>query len=539
MKPQVILAQINLTVGDIAGNVARMADAARPYAKQPQALVVFPELSITGYPPEDLVLREHFVDDTMQAMYALAKRTISELPAMIVGGLYKQGTLVFNAAFVLAHGEIIHIHCKSILPNYGIFDEKRLFARGSAPIAFELFGMKMGLLLCEDSWFDHNFRLLQAQAAEHIIIINASPFEQGKHARRLDMYSARAAKFQVPISYINLVGGQDDIIFDGCSFQIDAEGKIQFQAPAFVEYVGNPDIAQSANADVQPMSAEEECWQAIVLGIRDYVKKNGFSSVLLGLSGGLDSAVVAALAADALGSEHVLAVLLPSAITSDESNADAKQCAELLHIKTITLPISPAVEALDKELIPALTALHINTDSWRSNLMIGGNIQSRLRGLHLMSISNATGALLLNTSNKSELAVGYSTLYGDSCGAYAPIKDVYKTQIYALAKWRNRSNRVIPEAILDKAPTAELAPNQKDSDQLPEYDVLDAILKQFIDEKKSIADVIESGVDAALANKIWTMLKRAEYKRRQSPPGAKVSSSLFNRDWRYPLTNGA
>lgn len=525
-----IIAQINQVVGDIEGNLQRIIEAAKPHRITPDTIVVFPELSLIGYPPEDLVLRPAFIEKNMAAIQALMELTATELPAIIVGGLWQQDGLLFNAALLLADGKILHIHRKSMLPNYGIFDEKRYFAHGSAPVVAAFRGHKMGMLVCEDAWYGHNSRLLAAQGAQSIVIINASPFERGKFEKRQEIIKRIASTHHMQVVYVNLVGGQDDIVFDGASFICSATGQIIFQAPAFKESVNTPGEVS--------IHAEQIVWQALALGLKDYIHKNHFKKVLLGLSGGIDSALVATLATDALGKENVLGCLLPSEFTSDASNKDAEACARLLGIQTVSIPITYSIDAMEHALIPTLNTLGVATRDWRKNLTIGGNIQSRLRGMTLMTMSNALGALLLNTSNKSEIAVGYSTLYGDACGAYSPLKDIYKTYVYKLATWRNQQGKVIPDAIISKTPTAELAPGQKDSDQLPEYEVLDVILEKFIDQRESVTQLISQGFDKMTVEKIYQMLKTAEYKRRQFPPGTKISSMHFGRDWRYPLTNG-
>lgn len=530
-SPRYIVAQINPRVGDIAGNLARIVAAAKPYRSDSNALVVFPELAIIGYPPEDLLLRPALIDEAETALQQLASLTKSDLPAMIVGGVLKRDQLLFNAAFLLADGAIHHTHLKSMLPNYGIFDEKRYFAHGSAPVVTEFRGHRLGMLICEDAWHAHNPRLLKAQGAESIVIINASPFEIGKLQKRHELVRNICTTQRLQVVYANMVGGQDDVVFDGASFACSETGEIIFQAEAFQE-VTRP------CSGIKPVADNEALiWQTLSTGLGDYVRKNGFSKVLLGLSGGIDSAVVAALAADTLGKDNVLACMLPSEFTSHESNTDAKACANALGIETLSIPITQGMDAAGREVIPSLSAFGIHTDQWRQQLSIGGNAQSRLRGLYLMTLSNATGAILLNTSNKSEIAVGYSTLYGDSCGAYSPLKDVYKTLVYRLAAWRNQQGVVIPEAIIRKAPTAELAPNQKDTDQLPEYPVLDAILERLIEQRQSIEE-ISVDYDATTVEKIYKLLVQSEYKRRQSPPGVKITTAHFGKDWRYPLTNG-
>lgn len=565
----ITLAQINPTVGDIDGNVKRIAQMAASIKRQPDSLIVFPEMAICGYPPEDLLLRDDFQAQCFAAIEQLAARSKEELPAMIVGGIWHEKDTVFNAAFYLADGKIQHIHKKIMLPNEGIFDEKRYFSPGQAPLIFNHAGVKMGLLICEDAWHEHLLRLLNIQGCEQLIVINASPFETDKLSRRQAMIAQHTTQNALPIAYVNLVGGQDDLIFDGSSFALDSSGELLCQLPAFEEACIDISNArhpvplqalackdqtrdpEKINENTQPSTTSlhvdptlrqddgGECsttirYQAASLGLKDYVNKNGFKGVVLGLSGGIDSALAGALAVDALGAARVTSCMLATEFTSKESIDDAAACAKYLGIRHVQIPIKAAMQTVGDELIPALNALDVTTENWESNLTIGGNIQARLRAVYLMALSNALGLMLLNTSNKSEIAVGYSTLYGDSCGGYAPLKDLYKTDIYALAKWRD----LHPKRIITKPASAELKPNQKDEDQLPPYDVLDAILKAFIDEGKSIDDIIKNGQDEALVRRIISMITTAEYKRRQAPPGAKIGAMQFTRDWRYPLTNG-
>lgn len=528
-----IIAQINPTVGDISGNADRIIAAVKGLNAEENSLIIFPEMAITGYPPEDLVLRPAFRQAAMDAVERIVRETAASPTALIVGGLWMEEGRCHNSAFFIHSGEIHHRHDKVMLPNSGVFDERRLFRPGQSPVAFDYCGHRIGLLVCEDAWYPHLPRLLRAQGAETMIIINASPFEAGKQAVRQRIVSEDCKANGMSAIYVNAVGAQDDIIFDGGSFTTDKHGNITCRFPQFEESVA-PVIPS-----ISPLpGAEESMWEAAVTGLGDYVRKNGFSGVVLGLSGGIDSAVAAAMAVDALGAGQIVACMLPSPFTSEESLVDAKTCAELLGIEYHTIPIGAALEAGGGEIIPALAAMGADVTDWQSNLAIGGNMQARLRMLYLMAISNARGLMLLNTSNKSEIAVGYSTLYGDSSGGYAPLKDIYKTQIYTLAGWRNRQSPAIAERCLTKAPTAELKLKQTDQDQLPEYPVLDDILQRYIEASQSIEDIAKEGNHPReLVERVARLIRLSEYKRRQSPPGAKVSPMLFGKDWRYPLTN--
>ncbi len=522
----VVIAQINLTVGDVRGNFLRIVDAARKAEAQGAELVVFPELTLTGYAPEDLVICPEFVAAQHRTMLELVNAS-KGLPAMIVGFIEPLEERRFNALALIDKGRIVHTHRKNLLPNYGVFDERRVFSSGHAPVAFSWKGRRLGLLLCEDAWQPHNVRLLTLQGADCIFVANASPYETGKHAQRSNVIAAAARAYGVDIVYVNLVGGQDDLVFDGASFAVNAQGVITTQLPAFQDTV-----APLGTLATLPVCEEEMLWHGAVLATRDYVRKSGFSKVLLGLSGGIDSALVAALVVDALGAEHVLGVLLPSPFTSRESTQCAHALAQQHNIQTLEVPIHGVLDSIGSTLLPALNTLGYTQADWQADICVGGNVQSRLRGMHLMAISNATGRLLMNTSNKSEIAVGYSTLYGDACGAYAPIRDLYKTQVYALARWRG-----LPAQIIDRAPTAELAPGQKDEDQLPPYATLDAILKLHIEGRMDAETIVGQGFAREVVKSVVDMVRTSEYKRRQFPPGPKLSPMHFYKDWRMPLTN--
>jgi NAD+ synthetase len=520
MQPHLLLAQLNPVVGDISANAQKILDAYKE--AKPGSIVVCPELSLIGYPPEDLLLMPAFRAMAMQEARNIAAATTEA--GLVFGTAWEEGGALYNAAIFASNGRINHIHYKMMLPNYGVFDEKRYFSPGHTTKSFEWNGSRMAIVVCEDIWHVQFAEGLGKQHPELIIVVNASPFETGKLAVRHQVVARAAQLVKTPIAYINLCGGQDDIVFDGGSFIMNAEGYVTAQAPQFAVGIFSGEEIH------QPMDEDEQIWNAMKTGLSDYVHKNGFKSVLLGLSGGIDSAVTAAVAVDALGKENVRGVLLPSPYTSSHSNEDALELAKNLGIQTDTIPITPAMQAMEQTLAPMM--LNVMED-----IAVGGNIQARIRGQILMAISNKTGAMLLSTGNKSEIAVGYTTLYGDSCGSYNCIKDVYKTDVYRLARWRNQRGRIIPERSITKAPSAELAPGQKDSDQLPDYGILDAILRLHIEGRLSAVEIMAHGFDAATVNRVVKLVRQSEYKRRQSAPGVKISSMLFGKDRRFPLTN--
>jgi NAD+ synthase len=525
-EPTVLaIAQFNPVVGDIEGNAARILAAYRKGIDKDAQIVVFPELALIGYPPEDLVLSPSFRAAAMEALRELAKKTKDA--ALITGALWEDEGKVYNAAVMMAGGRIVHVQPKLALPNYGVFDEKRIFTPGEKQEVASWRGHRLGLMVCEDIWQPELAVNLKKKGAQALIAINASPFEADKLMLRRERVKAAAKAAGLPVIYANMIGGQDDIVFDGGSFSVDAEGVVVSQLPQFAEGV------YVLPAKAKSLLREETLWEAMKLGLKDYVKKNGFSSVVLGLSGGIDSAVSAAVAVDALGKKNVHGVLLPSPYTSRESTEDAETLAKNLGIETITVPITEAMLTFEERLNPVF-----KDSGWMENVAVGGNLQARLRGVMLMALSNRFGWMLLSTGNKSELAVGYSTLYGDSCGGYNVLKDLYKTQVYELAGWRNRQGAVIPRRSIMKDPTAELAPGQRDQDQLPPYDLLDAILGFHLEGRMSAEEIIAEGYRREVVEKVVRMVKAAEYKRRQSCPGVKLTSMLFGKDRRYPLTNG-
>lgn len=542
------LAQINPTVGDIAGNVEKILAFYKKAAELGADMVVTPELSLVGYPPEDLILTPSFVKEAMRAAKALAAKTKGG-PALVIGcpwaegkgktyhasrGAWDEKQKIYNAALLCDGGKILHVVHKIMLPNYSIFDEKRIFTPGSGPKVIKWRGRKIGILVCEDVWSQRLPRELGKQGAKLLIVINASPFEAGKLKKRQHVAAQAAKAAKRPLVYVNCVGGQDDIVFDGGSFIMDAGGKVTAQMPEFSEELHTVILSAAKNPKIPGVTQDDNgrLWQAMKLGLADYARKNNFKSVVLGLSGGIDSALTAALAVDALGAKHVHGVLLPSPYSSKGSVEDAEETARLLGIEIKIVPIAASMEIFEEVLSPVFKSA-----DWMDDVAVGGNLQARLRGVTLMAFSNRFGHLLLSTGNKSEIAVGYTTLYGDSCGGYNVLKDLYKTQIYKLARWRNKQGRVIPERSITKPPSAELAPGQTDQDQLPPYDMLDKILELHIEKRLTGAQIAAKGFSKTTVEKIIKLVKNSEYKRRQSAPGVKLSSMLFGRDRRFPLTN--
>ncbi len=525
--PKIAIAQINVTVGDIAGNSRKVLQAWQKAGEQGAELVIFPELCITGYPPQDLILFPDFRKKAIQAVQEIAEKTAGGT-AIIIGCLWEDKEKIYNAALLLDGRKIVHIQPKTMLPNNGVFDEKRLFDAGNGTVITNWRGHKIAILVCEDVWHEPHVSSLKNQEVEAVFVINASPFEIGKYEKRCKVLIKAAIIVNAPVFYVNMVGGQDDVVFDGGSFVVNSYGELVLNLPQFSEHVSLIDQMQV----IQEKPREWQIWNAMKIGLSDYVRKNGFSKVLLGLSGGIDSAVTAALAADALGADNVLGVLLPSPYTSKESVDDALESAKLLGIKTRTITITSGMEIFDKLLTP-----EFEKSGWMEEPEIGGNLQARLRGVVLMGLSNRYGSLLLSTGNKSEIAVGYSTLYGDSCGAYNVLKDVYKTQVYKLANWRNQQSQAIPESSIKKAPSAELKPNQRDEDNLPTYDILDDILAKHIEHRQSAEEIISAGYDRKIVEKVLKLVRLSEYKRSQSCLGVKISPMLFGKDRRYPVTN--
>ncbi|RMH60092.1 MAG: NAD+ synthase [Zetaproteobacteria bacterium] len=530
---RIFLAQLAPRVGDLEGNVAAMIEAMRAAEREGCDLAVFPELAVTGYPPEDLLLRPAFRRAATRATEALVAAT-RDVCAVFGAPREDERGRLFNSALLAQGGRLLGVYDKQRLPNYGVFDERRYFVPGSAGAGvFEVDGWRVGVAICEDLWHDELAAELAGEACDVWLNLNASPFHVGKQAQREALVARRARAFGAPVVYLNPVGGQDEIVFDGGSHAVDGLGKLLLRAPMFVPWQGVLDLAAVHAGPVTALpEALEQMWQALVLGVRDYVQRNGCREALVGLSGGIDSALTAAIAAEALGARNVLGVLLPSRYSSDHSLRDAQALAQNLGIETITLPIQSGVDAVEEMLAPVFRA-------WGKTQpdVTEENIQARMRGLLLMALSNKTGRMLLSTGNKSEMAVGYATLYGDMAGGFAVLKDVYKTQVYALSRWLNRHAEVIPQHSIDKPPSAELRPDQKDSDSLPDYDVLDAILMAHIERRMGVEEIAALGYPHALVLRVVRMLQRAEYKRRQAPPGVKITERAFGRDRRYPITH--
>jgi NAD+ synthase (glutamine-hydrolysing) len=529
------LGQLNLLVGDVAGNAAQMIAAARRARDEFKAdVVVFPELALTGYPPEDLLLRPEL---SVRVELALGEmlRQISGID-VIVGYPKRQYGKLFNAASLLRGGRVAATYFKHCLPNYGVFDEKRYFAEGEQPCVIDLKGAPAGITICEDVWEPEPVAQAAAAGAKLVINLNASPYHMNKGQERFGIVARRARDNRVPLVYLNLVGGQDELVFDGDSFVVDAHGEMVQRLPAFteglhlVEIETAPAVAPVPGTIAPDLSEEESVYAALVLGVRDYVRKNGFPGVVIGLSGGIDSALTLCIAADALGAASVEAVMMPSRYTNPIGLEDARAQAAALGVKYSVIPIEPMFEAF-------LGALREEFGEARPDAT-EENIQARIRGTLLMAISNKTGRMVLTTGNKSEMAVGYATLYGDMAGGFAAIKDVPKTLVYRLAEHRNRIKPVIPRRVFERPPSAELAPDQKDTDSLPPYSTLDPILERYVELDQSVEDIVAAGFDEATVRRVASMVERNEYKRRQAAPGVRITPRAFGRDRRYPITSG-
>ena len=535
---RIALAQFDFPVGDIAGNARKILSLIAEARDQHDAdLILFPELTLSGYPPEDLLLRPAFLSDCEAAMDRIAAQV--EGIVAVVGWPQPAGPIVFNAASVLRDGEIEQTYHKRELPNYAVFDERRYFSADSDPCTFLVEGVRVGLVICEDLWFAEPVASTVALGAQLLIVPNASPFERDKSAQRDALLADRVRESGLGIAYLNVVGGQDELVFDGASDLADGDGFVHPAAAAFADamLVADYDAGTRKFTRLRWPTRDDEChealaWHAIVRGIRDYCDKNGFKTAWLGASGGVDSALVLALAAEALGPANVTAVRLPSRYTADISNDLADQQARALGVRIETIPIAAPFEGF----LSALAPLFAGKDSDVAE----ENLQSRTRGALLMALSNKFGGLLLTTGNKSEYAVGYATIYGDMCGGFAPIKDLYKTEVYDLCVWRNRQagGPVIPEGVITRAPSAELREHQTDQDSLPPYEILDGILSRYVDQERSPAEIITDGFDAATVKRILRLVKFSEWKRRQSAPGPKLSRRAFGRERRYPITSG-
>ena len=552
MTLKICVAQLNFIVGDLAGNVQKISDAAQHSYAQGARLLLTPELSICGYAAEDLYLRPAFMQACDDALKALTER-LAGLKGMTVVVGHPQGgdsrtssvsvTERFNCASVLSEGRVLATYAKRELPNYQVFDERRYFTPGNGVCVFEAgeagSKIKVGLLICEDAWFEAPARLAKAAGANILAVINASPFHMGKGYEREAMMAERCVATGLPLVYAHLVGGQDELVFEGHSFALSADGSVAARAPSFKESLFEVELDSKAagiHGTIEPVrSHEADVWDALVLGVRDYIGKNGFPGALLGLSGGIDSAVVLAVAVDALGADKVRTVMMPSPYTADISWIDAREMAKRMGVRYDEISIQPEFEAFKASLAADF--------SDRTEDTTEENIQARIRGTLLMALSNKFGSIVLTTGNKSEMATGYCTLYGDMAGGFAVIKDLLKTRVFALARWRNANNpyatcnNPIPERIITRAPSAELRADQTDQDSLPDYAVLDAIVERYMENDESIEAIVASGFTAADVDKVTRLIKLNEYKRRQSPVGIRLSPRSFGKDWRYPITN--
>ena len=535
-KLHLVIAQRNLLVGDVAGNAERVIAAAKQARDQLKAhAIVFPELTLTSYPPEDLLLRPALMLQVEESLRRI-EHEARGIDVILGHPQHEHGQL-FNAASLLRDGRVHATYRKQLLPNYSVFDEKRYFAPGRAACVVEIGGIPVGLSICEDVWQPESVRQAVDAGARLLLTLNASPYHMEKGRERESIAQARAQETGVPLVYVNLVGGQDELVFDGASFVADAHGTVTQRCPAFEEGLYQVEVEyknEKAVPKPQPLlpnsSLEEEIYRALVLGVRDYVSKNRFPGVAIGLSGGIDSALTLCIAVDALGAERVEVLMMPSRFTATMSLEDAAAQAKAMGVTYHSISIEPMFEAFMAQLKDEFKG--------RARDVTEENIQARIRGTLLMAVSNKTGKMVLTTGNKSEMAVGYATLYGDMAGGYGAIKDVLKTMVYRLAEYRNRIQPVIPRRVFERAPSAELAPDQKDSDSLPPYDVLDPILERYVERDQSPEAIIAAGFDAVTVRRVAAMVDRNEYKRRQATPGVRITRRAFGRDRRYPITSG-
>lgn len=519
------IAQFNPIVGDIKANALRMLDLINEAHEIGAHLIVFPELAITGYPPEDLLFRDGFINQVNEEINSLCNLVPSAI-TILFGAPSQLNDSLFNSAFCIQSNRVTHVYNKQELPNYGVFDEKRYFASGDESFVFECQQTKVGVLICEDQWIDGPIDKLCQSNVDVVVSLNASPFQLNKQNERIDICKHYALKFDLSFIYVNMVGGQDEVVFDGNSFVINNLGELTLQLPAFKEMSV---LHNSTNYLSSVLSEEESIYSALVLATRDYIQKNSFEGALIGLSGGIDSALTLAVAVDAIGPENVHAVMMPYQFTSDMSLQDSELQAQAQGVQFSNIDIHSMVDSFNFSLNDFFE--NTSPDSTEEN------IQARVRGTLLMALSNKYHKIVLATGNKSEMAVGYATLYGDMCGGFAPLKDIPKTMVYKLSRYRNTISQVIPDRVITRPPSAELAPNQVDQDTLPSYDVLDDILKRFVELKHSVAQITEQGHSFEVVNKVTSMILRNEYKRRQSAPGPKISGNAFGKERRYPMTS--
>ncbi|WP_145500599.1 NAD+ synthase [Yersinia similis] len=528
----IALAQLNWLVGDIEGNTERMLQTLNEQQKAGADLVMFSELALSGYPPEDLLYRDDFYQRCEVQLERLQAAT--QQIAVLVGHPWREGDKLYNALSLFAQGKLLGRYFKQQLPNYGVFDEKRYFSAGHQSCVVELKGYRLGLLICEDLWLDGPINAVKAAGAEVVLSINASPYNREKPYIRKTLMAAHCQRTGLPLVYLNQIGGQDELIFDGCSKVFDAAGNMTHRLAAFAEQTT---LLQLNECNVIPMTAPvaelpplAQVYEALVLAVRDYVTKNGFNGAVLGLSGGIDSALTLAIAVDALGKDKVQALMMPFRYTADISIADAKEEAEILGVKFDVMSIEPMFDAFMGQLAPMFADTGRDTTE--------ENLQARCRGVVLMALSNKRRSIVLTTGNKSEIAVGYATLYGDMAGGFDVLKDVPKTLVFKLAEYRNTVSYVIPQRVITRPPSAELAPDQKDEDSLPPYDILDAILEGYVEQDKSVAELVADGFDEAIVRKVIRLVDINEYKRRQSAVGPRITARSFGKDRRYPITSG-
>ena len=544
MTISICIAQLNYLVGDLSGNAKKIIEAAEQAFAQGAKLLVTPELALCGYAAEDLLLRDSFLQASDDALQSIVQASV-RWPGMsllvgharaVPGQIQRE-----NTASWIVDGHVQGHYSKQQLPNYGVFDEQRYFTPAHTPLVLEVQGHRIGVLICEDAWTAAPALAAQAAGAQMLLVMNASPYHVGKHAQRQQVLAERAQETGLPVVYAHLVGGQDELVFDGCSFALQADGNLAALAPAFEATLMMLQVTAHAGLHVQGEifalpSDLESLWRALVLAVRDYIGKNGFPGVLLGLSGGIDSALVLAIAVDALGKERVCTVMMPSPYTADISWKDAQEMADRVGVRHDVIDIAPQFEAFKAALSPQFAGLAEDTTE--------ENLQARIRGTLLMALSNKTGAMVLTTGNKSEMATGYCTLYGDMAGGFAVIKDVLKTRVFELARWRNAhdpfgtGSAPIPERIITRPPSAELRPDQKDEDSLPPYAVLDDIVQRYVERDESIPQILAAGHDTAVVERVVRLVRINEYKRRQAPVGPRLSSRSFGKDWRQPITNG-